>query len=95
MGRPLMTVFWALILWGTLYAGLLGYSVLTEGASRTWRRAQSGHDVVGGVANLALAASAITTWSIVVGVIWLRGMRRRRSRRLQQGNESPTVDERG
>jgi len=67
LGRPILLVFWSFILWGTLYGLVLIYGAVTEGPSATLRRAMSGQDALAGLANLALAGSAVVVW-VGVGI---------------------------
>ena len=71
LGRPLLLVFWTLIVWGTVYCVLFAIAVLTDGPSRALERAVTGPDWIFGVANLALAAVAVLVW-IAVGLTVVR-----------------------
>ena len=67
LGRPLLLVFWTLVVWGTVYALLFAFATLTEGPSQAFARATDGPDGAFGVANLALAAVAVAVW-VAVGL---------------------------
>ena len=79
VGRPLLFVFWSLVAWGTLYAGLFTYCGMTKGFVAAWAQARSGRDVLGGVLNIGLASWATLLWSVVFTVLW-RARRQRRKR---------------
>ena len=80
VGRPLMLVFWALILWGTLYAGLFVQTVATAGLSEALRQVQSGRDALGGALNLGLAGTAVLVWTVVLTTAFRVYFRKRRAR---------------
>jgi hypothetical protein len=65
IARPLMFVFWSLILWGTLYLVVLVHGAATQGFGETWHQALSGRDRLGGVVNVALAGIAVLVWAVV------------------------------
>jgi predicted neutral ceramidase superfamily lipid hydrolase len=71
LGRPLLLVFWTLVVWGTVYAGLLVLAVLTEGPSRAVARATTGPDGVVGIVNITLAVVAVAVW-VIVGLTVVR-----------------------
>ena len=71
LGRPLLLAFWALVLWGTVYAALFVFAALTEGPSRAIARATAGPDRVVGIANLTLAVMAVAVW-VIVGLTVVR-----------------------
>lgn len=70
-GRPLLFVFWTLVVWGTVYAAVFLFAVLADGPRAAVARATAGPDGAVGVANLAVAVLAVGTWS-VVGALLLR-----------------------
>ena len=70
LGRPLLLIFWCLVLWGTLYGALLLNALVAEGPTTVLQRALSNRDRVAGVANLALAAIAPAVWLMVGIAIW-------------------------
>lgn len=67
VGRPLLFVFWTLVVWGTVYAVLFAFAVVTDGPGDALARATTGPDRAFGIANLTLASVAILVW-ITVGV---------------------------
>ena len=72
LGRPVLLIFWSLVLWGTLYGSLLIHAAATEGLRATLQRTLSGRDLLGGVANLTLAAGAAVVWIGVAVAVWRR-----------------------
>jgi hypothetical protein len=70
VGRPLLVVFWALILWGTLYGAVFLHSAFEEGLTPALLRTLSGRDAAAGVINLALAALAPVVWCLVIIALW-------------------------
>ncbi len=74
-----MFILWALVLWGTFYAGLLGYSAITKGPSVALTRILASRDPMGGAVNLALAGLALVVWGLIGVALVGRGRR--------QGNE--------
>ncbi len=80
IGRPLMFIFWSLVVWGTLYGGVFTYRGITQGFAEAWAQARSGRDVFGGVLNIGLALWAMVVWSAASAAVW----RARRARRLRR-----------
>ena len=72
LGRPVLLIFWSLVLWGTLYGSLLIHAAATEGLRATLQRILSGRDLLGGLANLTLAAGAAVVWIGVGVAVWHR-----------------------
>ena len=72
LGRPLLLVFWTLVVWGTVYAILFAFALLTDGPSVSIARAVGGPDGALGIVNLALAAVAMAVWAFVGAVVWRR-----------------------
>ena len=70
VGRPLLVAFWALVLWGTLYGGVLAHAALLDGPRAALARTLSGPDAGAGFLNLALAALAIAVWGFVAAAVW-------------------------
>ena len=70
VGRPLLVIFWALVLWGTLYCAVFLHSAVEEGFAVSLRRTLSGRDAAAGVVNLALAALAPVVWCFVGIALW-------------------------
>ena len=66
VGRPLLLVFWSLILWGTLILTALAWKAAAEGPRVALDAAQAQADGWGWV-NLALAALALPVWIMIVG----------------------------
>ena len=80
LGRPLLLIFWSLVLWGTLYGFLFIHRAATEGPRAMLHRALSGQDLVGGLVNLGLAAGAAVVWLGVGIAVWrARGTNQRRT----------------
>ena len=75
-----MLVFWALVLWGTLYAGLFAQTATTVGLSAALRQVRSGRDALGGMLNLALAGTAMLVWTLVLTAALRAHFRKRRVR---------------
>lgn len=71
LGRPLLLVFWTLVVWGTVYAASFAFAALTEGPSRAFARATTGPDRVVGIVNLTLAVVALGVW-VTVGLTVMR-----------------------
>jgi hypothetical protein len=76
LGRSVLLIFWSLVLWGTFYAIVLIRDAVAEDPRAVLHRVLSGPDPLGGLANLALAASAAVVWVVVAVSVWRR---RRRS----------------
>jgi hypothetical protein len=70
VGRPLLVVFWALVLWGTLYLFVFVHAALDEGPRVFLQRTLSGRDKLAGLANLGLAILAPVVWGLVGLAIW-------------------------
>jgi hypothetical protein len=81
VGRPLLLVFWSLVVWGSIYGLALLYAVVVDGPAEALRQALSGRDHLAGVTNLALAGFAMIVWSTVGVVIWRSRLSRRQPRR--------------
>ena len=79
LGRPLLLVFWTLVVWGTVYALLFAFAALTEGPSRALARATGGPDGAFGIVNLALAVVAVSVWAFLGLAVW-RGRTERGSK---------------
>jgi len=71
LGRPLLLAFWTLVVWGTVYAGLFAFAVVTDGPSDALARATTRPDGVVGIANLTLAVVAVAVW-VLVGLTVVR-----------------------
>lgn len=82
--RPLLVVFWALVLWGTLYCGLLVHAACVDGPRAALERALSGRDVGAGFLNLALVVVAVVVWSLVGMAVWSR-----RASEARRGEDGP------
>jgi type VI protein secretion system component VasK len=100
IGRPLMLVFWSLILWGTFYGCALLYAVILRGPTVALKEAMAGRDRLAGVGNLTLTACAVVVWSFVGVAVWtVRRARRRRAAVLREttlipgGNPSDSAKE--
>jgi hypothetical protein len=78
VGRPLMLVFWTLILWGTLYGAALVYRAALAGPSVAVRQALSGGNAALALVNVGLSVGAAAVWTAVGVALWQR--RRRISR---------------
>jgi len=76
LGRPLLLIFWSLVMWGTFYGFLLAHAFV-EGPGTVLHRVLSGRDLLGGPLNLVLSAGAAVVWFAVGITIW----RRRKTRR--------------
>lgn len=70
IGRPLLLVFWSLVLWGTLCDLVLVEAACVEGPGAALQRALSDGDVVAAYANLGLAAVAPIVWGLVGIALW-------------------------
>lgn len=70
VGRPLLVVFWALVVWGTLYCGVFLYAAFVDGPRAALERTLFGRDVGAGLLNLALAGLAVVVWSLVGVIVW-------------------------
>jgi hypothetical protein len=70
IGRPVMFVFWSLMVWGALYGALFVWRAVTSGVGTTWRQALSDGDALGGRINLGLAGCAAPVWALVALAIW-------------------------
>ena len=70
VGRPLLLIFWSLILWGTLYGLILMHAAIREGPRTVLQRVLAGRDLLGGFLNLGLAATAAVVWLGVAIVAW-------------------------
>ena len=70
VAQPLLVVFWALVLWGTLYGAVLLYAALEDGPGAALERTLSGRDAGAGFLNLALVVVAIAVWSLVGVTVW-------------------------
>ena len=68
VGRPLLVVFWVLVLWGTLYDVVLLRAAFVEGPIRALQRTVSGREA--GLVNLGLAALAPVVWALVGLAVW-------------------------
>jgi hypothetical protein len=78
VGRPLLLVFWALILWGTIILGALAWKALTEGPRASLRAAQAqvaGPSVWGWV-NVSLASLSLLVFLLIAGGVLGRRDRR-------------------
>ena len=71
LGRPLLLVFWTLVVWGTVYALLFAFAALTQGPSRALTRAVAGPTGVVGIVNITLAVVAVAVW-VIVGLTVVR-----------------------
>jgi len=80
VGRPLLLIFWSLVLWGTLYGLILMHAAIREGPRTVLQRVLAGRDLLGGFLNLGLGASAAVVWLGVAIVAW-----RNRSRGTEDG----------
>ena len=77
--RPLLFVFWSLVLWGTFYGAALLYAVVREGPTAAVARALGGNDALAARANLALVGLAVLVWTAVALVVRAHRARRRSS----------------
>jgi hypothetical protein len=84
IGRPLMLVFWMLILWGTLYGSALLYRSVMNGPTAAVRQALSGGDATVGLVSLALSLCAAAVWTALAVGMW---QKRRRSADPRDGGE--------
>lgn len=75
IGRPLVFVVWAFLLWGTLYGAALAYATATEGASALGRVFYGGDPLLG-LVSFSAAVLAAVVWSIT-GVFALINWRHR------------------
>ena len=64
VGRPLVFVLWAYLLWGTLYGAALAYAVATEGPAALGRVLHGGDPLLGTLSFVA-ASLAAAVWSII------------------------------
>lgn len=70
VARPLLLVFWALVLWGTLYCGVLLHAAFVDGPRAAIARTLSGRDLGAGLLSLALAALAVVVWGLAGVAAW-------------------------
>jgi hypothetical protein len=70
VGRPLLVVFWALVLWGTLYGVVFLHVAFVDGPRAAFERSLSGRDVGAGFLDLALVVVAVVVWSVVGVTVW-------------------------
>ena len=75
IGRPLLFLLWAYVLWGTLYGGALAYATAIEGPEALGRVLHGG-DPLYGIASFVAAFLAAVVWSII-GVFAALGRLRR------------------
>lgn len=75
--RPLLFVFWSLVLWGTFFGLALLYQVVVDGPIISLERVLAGRDVLAGRVNIALVGVAGVVWTLVFLAVYIR----RRSRR--------------
>jgi hypothetical protein len=88
VGRPLLLIFWSLVLWGTLYGLILIHAAFREGPSTVLQRVLAGRDLLGGLVNLTVAASAAVVWLGVAIVAWRNRSRGRKQRHTNRGGEN-------
>lgn len=69
VGRPLLLVFWSLVLWGTVILAALAWKAATAGPRAVLVAAQAQVTQAGGWVNLALASLALLVWTLVAGGI--------------------------
>lgn len=69
MGRPLLFVFWALVLWGMVLLGALVFKALAEGpaAALAAAQAQVSSGSVWGFMNVGLASLSLLVLLLVAG----------------------------
>jgi hypothetical protein len=65
LGRPLLFVLWTLVVWGTVYALLFAFAVVTDGPSDAVARATAAPGRLFGIVNLTLAGLALGVWALV------------------------------
>jgi len=65
VGRPLLLVFWSLVLWGTLFGGHLVLVAVDIGVSKGIQQTLSSKDSTGGILNLLIAGLAAIVWCAV------------------------------
>lgn len=80
VGRPLLLIFWSLVLWGTFYGLILIHAAIREGPRTVLQRVLAGRDLLGGLLNLELAASAAVVWLGVAIAGWRNRSRGRNQR---------------
>ena len=78
VGRPLLFVFWAMVLWGTFYDLVLLHAVFEHGIYGAFSRALSGTDKTAAMANLLSALLAVLVWTSVAVLVWWSARERRR-----------------
>jgi hypothetical protein len=86
--RPLLFVFWSLVLWGTFYGLALLYHVVVDGPTISFERVLAGRDVLAGRVNIALVGVAGVVWTVVFLAVHVR----RRSRRAAAKAASTASD---
>jgi hypothetical protein len=86
--RPLMLVFWSLVLWGTVYGSELALAVVREGPVRALERALSGASSLG-VLNVGLSGLAALVWSVCGIALYERRRRRRSTAAGRQDAQGP------
>jgi hypothetical protein len=67
VARPLLFVFWALVLWGTFVAIAIAWTILTRGPAAAVHATldRTGQGALG-MANLGLAILAVSVWIVVL-----------------------------
>jgi len=86
IGRPLVLVIWAFLLWGTLYGATLAYATATEGPSALGRVLYGGDPLLGLVSFSAACLAAIV-WSII-GVFALINWRQKQTAATERTSAS-------
>ncbi len=88
LGRPILVVFWALVVWGTVYGVMLVQAAYAQGFGVVVASVLGGRDLLGGVANLVLTGTAALVWLGVAVAAW-RGRVRRRTADRQADRGKP------
>ncbi len=77
-GRLLLFVFWALVVWGTVYGLALLPGLVTQGPARLVRAVLHGGNRWAGSLNVLLAVLALCVWVLVALAVWRRRGERRK-----------------
>src|ERR671937_3235851 len=83
--RPLMLVFWILVLWGTVYACAFLYAAFVSGSATALRQALAGRDGLARLISVAISACAAVVWTTLAIGIWQRRRYRGRSEETGPG----------
>jgi hypothetical protein len=72
VSRIALLSFWSLVVWGTLYAGVFAFGVLSEGPSRALARTARAPGWMPDYVNLTVSAVAVVVWVLAGVLVWRR-----------------------